>query len=297
MTQAKKLSPQSSALGTKKMAGILYVVATPIGNLEDITLRALRVLKEVDVIAAEDTRHTRHLLDHYSITTPLTSYHEHNERAKAQTLVDRLGRGERIALVSDAGTPAISDPGYRLVLAAVAAGIPVTPIPGPSTVAAVVSASGLPSDRFVFEGFLPSAKQERRNRLASLREEPRTLVFYEAPHRLKECLRDILDILGAREMVLAREVTKLHEEFCRGSADELLAGLEARAPRGEIALVVRGFSGDAMVSERALKEQIRRLKSEGMHVKTIAEVLGERYGYPKKAIYRLTLDLDEDASS
>jgi len=279
------------------MAGILYVVATPIGNLEDITLRALRVLKEVDVIAAEDTRHTRHLLDHYSITTPLTSYHEHNERAKAQTLVDRLGRGERIALVSDAGTPAISDPGYRLVLAAVAAGIPVTPIPGPSTVAAVVSASGLPSDRFVFEGFLPSAKQERRNRLASLREEPRTLVFYEAPHRLKECLRDILDILGAREMVLAREVTKLHEEFCRGSVDELLAGLEAGAPRGEIALVVRGFSGDAMVSERALKEQIRRLKSEGMHVKTIAEVLGERYGYPKKAIYRLTLDLDEDASS
>jgi 16S rRNA (cytidine1402-2'-O)-methyltransferase len=212
-------------------------------------------------------------------------------------LVDRLGRGERIALVSDAGTPAISDPGYRLVLAAVAAGIPVTPIPGPSTVAAVVSASGLPSDRFVFEGFLPSAKQERRNRLASLREEPRTLVFYEAPHRLKECLRDILDILGAREMVLAREVTKLHEEFCRGSVDELLAGLEAGAPRGEIALVVRGFSGDAMVTERALKEQIRRLKSEGMHVKTIAEVLGERYGYPKKAIYRLTLDLDEDASS
>lgn len=279
------------------MAGILYVVATPIGNLEDITLRALRVLKEVDVIAAEDTRHTRHLLDHYGITTPLTSYHEHNERAKTQTLIDRLGRGERIALVSDAGTPAISDPGYRLVLAAVAAGIPVTPIPGPSTVAAVVSASGLPSDRFVFEGFLPSAKQERRNRLALLREEPRTLVFYEAPHRLKECLRDILDILGAREMVLAREVTKLHEEFCHGSVDELLAGLDAGAPRGEIALVVRGFSGDATVSESALKEQIRRLKSEGMHVKAIAEVLGERYGYPKKAIYRLTLDLDEDASS
>lgn len=279
------------------MAGILYVVATPIGNLEDITLRALRVLKEVDVIAAEDTRHTRHLLDHYGITTQLTSYHEHNERAKTQTLVDRLGRGERIALVSDAGTPAISDPGYRLVLAAVAAGIPVTPIPGPSTVAAVVSASGLPSDRFVFEGFLPSAKQERRNRLALLREEPRTLVFYEAPHRLKECLRDILDILGAREMVLAREVTKLHEEFCHGSVDELLAGLDAGAPRGEIALVVRGFSGDATVSESALKEQIRRLKSEGMHVKAIAEVLGERYGYPKKAIYRLTLDLDEDASS
>ena len=279
------------------MAGILYVVATPIGNLEDITLRALRILKEVDLIAAEDTRHTRHLLNHYGITTPLTSYHEHNERAKAQALVERLGRGERIALVSDAGTPAISDPGYRLVLAAVAAGIPVTPIPGPSTVVAVVSASGLPSDRFVFEGFLPSAKQERRNRLVTLREEPRTLVLYEAPHRLKECLRDILDILGAREMVLAREVTKLHEEFCRGTVSELLAGIDGRSMRGEIALVVQGFSGDATVSESVLKQQIRRLKSEGMHVKAIAEVLGERYGYPKKAIYRLTLDLDENASS
>ncbi|MGE5216951.1 MAG: 16S rRNA (cytidine(1402)-2'-O)-methyltransferase [Chloroflexota bacterium] len=279
------------------MTGILYVVATPIGNLEDITLRALRILKEVDLIAAEDTRHTRHLLNHYGIITPLTSYHEHNERAKAQALVERLGRGERIALVSDAGTPAISDPGYRLVLAAIKARFPVTPIPGPSTVAAVVSASGLPSDRFVFEGFLPSAKQERRNRLVALREEPRTLVLYEAPHRLKECLRDILDIFGAREMVIAREVTKLHEEFCRGTVSELLAGLDGTSLRGEIALVVRGFSGDATVSESVLKEQIRRLKSEGMHVKAIAELLGERYGYSKKAIYRLTLDLDESASS
>lgn len=279
------------------MTGILYVVATPIGNLEDITLRALRILKEVDLIAAEDTRHTRHLLNHYGIITPLTSYHEHNERAKAQALVERLGRGERIALVSDAGTPAISDPGYRLVLAAIKAGFPVTPIPGPSTVAAVVSASGLPSDRFVFEGFLPSAKQERRNRLVALREEPRTLVLYEAPHRLKECLRDIFDIFGAREMVIAREVTKLHEEFCRGTVSELLAGLDGTSLRGEIALVVRGFSGDATVSESVLKEQIRRLKSEGMHVKAIAELLGERYGYSKKAIYRLTLDLDESASS
>lgn len=279
------------------MTGILYVVATPIGNLEDITLRALRILKEVDLIAAEDTRHTRHLLNHYGIITPLTSYHEHNERAKAQALVERLGRGERIALVSDAGTPAISDPGYRLVLAAIKAGFPVTPIPGPSTVAAVVSASGLPSDRFVFEGFLPSAKQERRNRLVALREEPRTLVLYEAPHRLKECLRDIFDIFGAREMVIAREVTKLHEEFCRGTVSELLAGLDGASLRGEIALVVRGFSGDATVSESVLKEQIRRLKSEGMHVKAIAELLGERYGYSKKAIYRLTLDLDESASS
>ncbi len=278
------------------MAGTLYIVATPIGNLEDITLRALRILKEVDLIAAEDTRHTRHLLSHYGITTPITSYHDHNERTKAQALVERLGRGERVALVSDAGTPAISDPGYRLVVAAVAAGIPVTPIPGPSAVAAVLSASGLPSDRFVFEGFLPGAKQERRKRLLALRDEPRTLVFYEAPHRLTECLRDILGTLGAREMVLAREVTKLYEEFRRGSVNELLAGLDVDALRGEITLLVKGFSGDVTITEHRLKEQIRRLKSEGMHVKAIAEVLGERYGYPKKAIYRLTLELDEDAS-
>jgi 16S rRNA (cytidine1402-2'-O)-methyltransferase len=279
------------------MAGILYVVATPIGNLEDITLRALRILKEVDLIAAEDTRHTRHLLDHYGVTTPLTSYHEHNERAKARALTERLQRGERIALVSDAGTPAISDPGYRLVVAAVAAGISVTPIPGPSAVAAVVSASGLPSDRFVFEGFLPGRKAERRSRLLALREEPRTLIFYEAPHRLKECLLDVFEVLGSREMVLAREVTKLHEEFYRGSVSDILAELDSESVRGEVALVVKGSSGDGTVSENVLKEQIRRLKSEGMRVKAIAEVLGERYGYSKKAIYRLTLDLDQDASS
>ena len=166
------------------MAGVLYVVATPIGNLEDITQRALRVLKEVDLIAAEDTRHTRHLLDHYGIQTTLTSYHEHNERAKAQNLVERLQDNENIALVCDAGTPAISDPGYRLVHAALAAGIQVTPIPGPAALAAAISASGLPSDRFVFEGFLPAKPQERKSRLQELRDEGRTLVFYEAPHRL-----------------------------------------------------------------------------------------------------------------
>jgi 16S rRNA (cytidine1402-2'-O)-methyltransferase len=279
------------------MAGILYVVATPIGNLEDITLRALRILKEVDLIAAEDTRHTRHLLDHYGVTTPLTSYHEHNERPKAKALVARLERGECIALVSDAGTPAISDPGYRLVVAAAAAGIQITPIPGPSAVAAVMSASGLPSDRFIFEGFLPAAKQERRKRLRTLSDEPRTLVFYEAPHRLKECLSDIAEILGAREAVLARELTKLHEEFRRGPINELLDGLDAEELRGEVALVVKGSMGDVAVSEDLLKEQIRRLKSEGMRVKAIAEVLGERYGYSKKTIYRLTLDLDEEINS
>ena len=275
------------------MAGVLYIVATPIGNLEDITLRALRVLKEVDLIAAEDTRHTRHLLDRHGIKTALTSYHEHNELRMAPLLVERLRRGESIALVTDAGTPAISDPGYRLVTAAIAAEIPVTPIPGPSAVTAVLTASGLPSDRFAFEGFLPGGQKERRARLLALKDDTRTLLFYEAPHRLKESLADIRDILGDREVVLAREVTKVHEEFRRGSAGELLAKLENEKIRGEITLAVKGSSGEAAVSQATLEAEIRRLRQAGMHVKAIADALGERYGYPKKAVYRLALELDK----
>jgi 16S rRNA (cytidine1402-2'-O)-methyltransferase len=278
------------------MIGILYLVATPIGNLEDITLRALRVLKEVDLIAAEDTRHTRHLLTHYGIKTPLTSYHEHNERRKAQFLVERLQSGNSVALVTDAGTPAISDPGYRLVTAAIAAEIPVTPIPGPSAVTAVLAASGLPTDRFGFEGFLPAAKSDRRGRLLALKDDTRSLVFYEAPHRLKECLRDICEILGDREVVLAREVTKIHEEFRRGLASEQLGKLANQEVRGEITLVVRGAADQPQVSEATLEAEIRRLRAAGMHVKAIAESLGERYGYSKKSIYRLALELDKRLS-
>jgi 16S rRNA (cytidine1402-2'-O)-methyltransferase len=277
------------------MAGVLYIVATPIGNLEDITLRALRVLKEVDLIAAEDTRHTRHLLDHHGIKTALTSYHEHNELRMAPLLVERLKRGESIALVTDAGTPAISDPGYRLVTAAIAGEILVTPIPGPSAVTAVLTASGLPTDRFVFEGFLPGGQKERRARLLALKDDRRTLVFYEAPHRLRESLADIRDILGEREVVLAREVTKVHEEFRRGSAGELLAKLENEKIRGEITLAVKGVSGETAVSQATLEAEIRRLRRAGMHVKAIADALGERYGYPKKAVYRLALELDKSA--
>jgi 16S rRNA (cytidine1402-2'-O)-methyltransferase len=278
------------------MIGILYLVATPIGNLEDITLRALRVLKEVDLIAAEDTRHTQHLLTHYGIKTPLTSYHEHNERRKAQFLVERLQSGNSVALVTDAGTPAISDPGYRLVTAAIAAEIPVTPIPGPSAVTAVLAASGLPTDRFGFEGFLPAAKSDRRGRLHALKDDTRSLVFYEAPHRLKECLRDICEILGDREVVLAREVTKIHEEFRRGLASEQLGKLANQEVRGEITLVVRGAADQPQVSEATLEAEIRRLRAAGMHVKAIAESLGERYGYSKKSIYRLALELDKRLS-
>jgi len=277
------------------MLGLLYIVPTPIGNLEDITLRALRVLKEVDLIAAEDTRHTQHLLIHYGIKTALTSYHEHNERAKARTLVERIKNGVNLALVSDAGTPAISDPGFRLVVEAIHAGVNVVPLPGACALATVLSASGLPTDRFVFEGFLPAKKNERRARLLALRGETRTLVFYEAPHRLGESLADIHELLGDREMVLAREVSKLHEEFVRGRASDLINQLANQQMRGEMTLVVRASSVQTEVSEAAVKAEIRRLKNDGMRVKDIADVLGQSFGYAKKEIYRMTLELDKPA--
>ena len=272
------------------MAGVLYVVATPIGNLEDITLRAVRVLKEVDLIAAEDTRHTQNLLSHYDIRTPLTSYHEHNERTKARQLVERLLQGQSIALVSDAGVPAISDPGYRITVEAINAGIQVVPIPGPSALTAVLSVSGLPTDRFVFEGFLPARKKQRRDRLEALRGEMRTVVCFEAPHRLLESLRDIHELLGDREVVVAREVSKIYEEFLRGLAGELIDKLAGREIRGEVTLVIKGSAGESPISEALLSAEIRKLKGEGMRVKEIAELLGERYGYSKKEIYRLALE-------
>jgi 16S rRNA (cytidine1402-2'-O)-methyltransferase len=271
------------------MAGILYVVATPIGNLEDITLRALRVLREVDLIAAEDTRHTQILLTHHGIHSKLTSYHEHNERAKAQELVARLEQGANIALVSDAGTPAISDPGFRLVVAAIRAEVRIIPIPGASALTAVLSASGLPTDRFVFEGFLPAKKQERRARLQALHGESRTLIFYETPHRLKDALNDILEILGDRQLVVAREISKIYEQFQRGRASELIRELADHETRGEITLIVKGYLGETNVSEKLLTTEVRRLKGQGLRVKEIAEILGEKYAYPKRDIYRLAL--------
>ena len=272
------------------MAGVLYIVATPIGNLEDITLRALRVLKEADLIAAEDTRHTQKILSHYDIHTSLTSYHEHNERTKAPALVERLLRGQSIALVSDAGTPAISDPGYRLVVAAVAAGVQVTPIPGPAALLAALSAAALPTDRFVFEGFLPEKKKERRERLLALRDERRTLVLYEAPHRLKDTLDDIHHTLGDRELVIAREVTKLHEEFLRGPVSDLIRQVSERDIKGEATIIVRGSAAaESRVSPELLLAEIKRLQREGMGVKQISELLGERHSLPKREVYRLAL--------
>lgn len=275
------------------MAGTLYIVATPIGNLEDITLRAIRVLKEVDLIAAEDTRHTRKLLAHYGIATRLDSYYDEVEARKAALLVKLLKNGKNIALVSDAGTPTLSDPGFRLVREAILAGASVVPVPGPAALVAVLSVGGLPTDRFVFEGFLPAKKRERRDRLQSLRREERTLVFYEAPHRLRETLADMLELFGDREMAFGREVTKIHEEFVRGRISEAIAAVERKEPRGEITLVVGGSAGETAPLEDAIKSEIKGLLQKGLRVKEIAEILGEKFAYPKKEIYRMVLEKEK----
>jgi 16S rRNA (cytidine1402-2'-O)-methyltransferase len=271
------------------MPGVLYVVASPIGNLEDITLRALQILKKVDVIAAEDTRRTQKLLSHYDIHRPLTSYHEHNERVKAPALVEDLLGGQTVALVSDAGTPAISDPGYRLVTAAAAAGIQVVPVPGPSALTAALSVAAIPTNRFVFEGFLSGKKKERRERLQALRDERRTLICYEAPHRLVELLRDILEIFGDRDITVAREVSKVHEQILRGRVSEILEQFAGRDVKGELTLVIRGSLEERETSVEELQREIAKLRSRGLRVKEIAELLGEQFGYRKKEIYRLAL--------
>jgi 16S rRNA (cytidine1402-2'-O)-methyltransferase len=222
----------------KSFSGTLHIVATPVGNLEDITFRAIRTLKEVDLIAAEDTRHSRKLLSHYGISTRLTAYHDHNEQLKTDYLIGLLQEGRTIALITDAGTPCIADPGYRIVQAAVAAGIRTVPIPGASALVAAVSASGLPSDRFVFEGFLPAKQGKRLEKLADLRGEKRLLVFYEAPHRLNDTLKDMAEILGNRQAVVARELTKIHEEFRNGTLHELADHYLEKQVKGEIVILI-----------------------------------------------------------
>jgi 16S rRNA (cytidine1402-2'-O)-methyltransferase len=218
--------------------GCLYLVGTPIGNLEDITLRAVRILKEVDQIACEDTRHTQKLLMHYDIHKPLVSYHEHNELTRAPELVVALEQGAKIALVSDAGMPLVSDPGHRLVTLCLRHHIPVVPIPGPSALLASLSASGLPTEEFLFVGFLPARSGERRRALERLRIEERTIILYEAPHRVAECVADAREVLGNRTACIAREVTKMHEEFRRGKLSDLSTSLEERPARGEITLLI-----------------------------------------------------------
>src|SRR5689334_9620786 len=243
--------------------GVLFVVATPIGNLEDVTLRALRVLREVDLIAAEDTRRTRVLLTHHGISRPLTSYHDAVERQRAPAMVEKLRAGARIALVTDAGTPGIADPGYHLVRGALAAGVPVVPIPGPSAVTALVSVAGLPADRFVFEGFLPTRPGPRRARLAAVGAERRALVFLEAARRLAAFLEAAEETLGDREAVIARELTKMHEEVLRGRLSELRTEVARRGTlRGEVTVLVAGAGETEPATNAAsLDEEIRAARA------------------------------------
>jgi len=221
--------------------GALYVVSTPIGNLDDITLRAVRILGEVDLIAAEDTRTTRVLLEHLGVRKPLVSYFSHNERRRSHELVDALRKGSAVALVTDAGTPGISDPAWAVVRESIDAGIPVVPAPGPSALLAALVISGLPTERFVFEGFLP-LKKGRKTRLAALAGEPRTIVLYESPHRIERTLEEVRGAMGDRQVALVREVTKKFEEVRRGSVSEVIAALHGRPPRGEFVLVIAGTS-------------------------------------------------------
>ncbi|HHW07561.1 MAG TPA: 16S rRNA (cytidine(1402)-2'-O)-methyltransferase [Clostridia bacterium] len=274
------------------MTGTLYICATPIGNLEDITLRALRVLKEVDLIAAEDTRHTRKLLHHYDIHTPLTSYYEHNAREKGPFLLEQLRQGKSIALVSDAGTPGISDPGTLLIQAAVAAGIPVVPVPGVTAFVTALCVSGLPTDKFVFEGFLPRKDRERKKRLEDLRGEERTIIFYEAPHRLPATLKAIAEVMPRRRLVVARELTKQYEEIVRGTPAELRAHFEAHPPRGEFTLLLEGRPPEEAGDEPAVEEipdpaaLMAALEEQGFDWQDAIKEAARRLGVPKREVYR-----------
>jgi len=270
----------------------LYLVATPIGNLEDITLRALRVLKEVDVIACEDTRQTQKLLLHYGIQTRTVSYHEHNEMTKAAELVVDLESGAKIALVTDAGMPGISDPGFRLIALAIRHHVPVVPIPGASAFLAALVASGLPTDSFRFSGFLPAKSGQRRKLFESVRESPRTQVFYEAPHRVLETLADVVEVLGSdRHVVVAREVTKIHEEFLRGRAVAVLEELKGRGDvKGEITLLIAKAEGSelrAASSEVSVGQRVKQIMSDDqVDEKAALKKVAKERGIGKSEAYR-----------
>ena len=268
--------------------GTLYVVATPIGNLEDMTYRAVRVLREAGVIACEDTRHTAKLLAHYGIEKPTVSYHEHNEAARAEELVKRLEQGVDIAQVSDAGMPGISDPGYRVIKLAIERGIQVVPVPGPSAAIAALAASGLPTDSFQFIGFLPARSGERRTMLESLRETEQTTVVYEAPHRLVEAMRDVVEILGPqRPLVVARELTKIHEEFLRGSAAEVLEQVQRREVKGEITLVIGKSEVPGPTTTKNIAERVREIMREQKIDENAAlKVVAKELGVSKSEAYR-----------
>ncbi len=283
---------------TVDMTGTLYIVATPIGNLEDITARAIRVLREVELIACEDTRRTKTLLNHFGIKTRTLSYHEHNERERAAELGELLDEGKDIAIVSDAGTPLINDPGFRIVNTALERGITIVPIPGPTAFVAALVASGLPSDQFFFGGFLPARANARRAHLADLAAIQATLVFYEAPHRIAAALRDALEVLGNRKAAVARELTKIHEEISRGNLGELAERFsQGPSPRGEIVLLIRGIrestsslansTNSTQLSTPKLAHRVRQLEGEGFDSKTALKKAARELGLKRAEAYRL----------
>jgi len=274
--------------------GILYIVATPIGNLEDITLRAIRVLKEVDLIAAEDTRHTRNLLNKYEIETPLTSYHDHNKEEKAPVLVAQMLEGKNIALVSDAGTPGISDPGYFLINLAVDQKIPVIPIPGATAAITALSVSGLPTDRFVFEGFLAAKQTARIKRLKELEKEERTLIFYEAPHKIIKAIEDMIAVFGDRQAVITRELTKVYEEIVRAKLSDVLKHLKQKTVKGELTVIVHGASKEPLKKDIDTAVYLKDLMlHKGLTKKEAIVVASEELGLPKKAVYSASLRIKE----
>lgn len=271
------------------MNGTLYIVATPIGNLEDITLRALRILKEVDVIAAEDTRHSLKLLSHYGISKPMISYWREREKVKSAEIMKRLHSGQSVALISDAGTPGISDPGSILIKKAIAENIQVVPIPGPSALIAALSLSGLPTEEFTFIGFLPSKKSHRQKVLRDLRFDPRTLVFYEAPHRVLETLSDMEEIFAERGVALIKEITKIYEDVIRGTAQEILNRINKTTIAGEYVIILEGRKEEKELTENDVLLEIRSLMKKGLGRKEAVKKIAEAYGLSKKELYDKSL--------
>ena len=273
--------------------GTLYLVGTPIGNLEDMTLRGIRILKEVDLIAAEDTRHTKKLLQHFQITTPQISYHQHNQDFRTGELIAKLQTGINIALVTDAGMPSISDPGYIFVREAIANNISVVPIPGVSAVITALAASGLTTERFIFEGFIPVKGRARSDRIEEIARETKTTILYEAPHRLLTTLQDLATALGEdRQIVLGRELTKIHEEFWRGTIGSAISLCQERKPKGEYTIVVAGAntSKEILLSESQIKEELHQLLQQGMTRSQASRHLAQLSTLSRREIYQLTLD-------
>lgn len=277
------------------MSGILYIVSTPIGNLEDITYRAVRILSEVDLIAAEDTRHSLKLLNHFNISKPLTSYYDHNQQLKGERILSNLRQGKNVALVSDAGTPCVSDPGYHLVRDAISEGIQVIPIPGCCAAITALSAAGLPSDNFTFAGFPPARQGKRRTFLAELAETTGTLILYEAPHRLESTLSDMREVLGNRQIAVARELTKIYEEFILGTVSEVIETVSQAKVRGEVVILIA--PGEAAIKEVESLDSVldRLLNEDGLSIKDAAKKAAEITGISRNEAYTKALKARQDA--